>query len=62
MSASNAPVAVVTGASTGIGRSTALALQKAGYKVFGTSRKPMIDGPDGVDMLVCDVTQRPIGC
>ncbi len=57
MSASNAPVAVVTGASTGIGRSTALALQKAGYKVFGTSRKPVIDGPDGVDMLVCDVTR-----
>ena len=32
-------VALVTGASTGIGRATAEALRDAGYRVFGTSRK-----------------------
>ena len=29
---------------------------EAGYKVFGTSRKPTNDGPRGVTMLVADVT------
>lgn len=48
-------VALVTGASSGIGRVTALALKKAGYRVFGTSRKPL-PGPDGITMLTCDVT------
>src|SRR5689334_20290541 len=33
------PVAVVTGASSGIGRATALALVDAGFVVVGTSRK-----------------------
>ena len=32
-------VALVTGASTGIGRATAEALRDAGYRVFGTSRE-----------------------
>ena len=31
--------AFVTGASSGIGKATALALARAGYKVIGTSRK-----------------------
>ncbi|MFM8645761.1 MAG: SDR family NAD(P)-dependent oxidoreductase [Actinomycetota bacterium] len=35
---STAPVAVVTGANSGIGRATALAFAKTGYRVFGTVR------------------------
>jgi NAD(P)-dependent dehydrogenase (short-subunit alcohol dehydrogenase family) len=48
-------VALVTGASSGIGLVTAQALRKDGYRVFGTSRKPAAD-TDGIKMLVCDVT------
>lgn len=50
-------VALVTGASSGIGRATALALEKAGYRVFGTSRRPAANA-DGITMLVCDVTDE----
>jgi NAD(P)-dependent dehydrogenase (short-subunit alcohol dehydrogenase family) len=32
--------AIVTGASSGIGRASAEALAKAGFTVFGTSRRP----------------------
>ena len=56
MSKTERGVALVTGASSGIGRVTAQALRRVGYKVFGTSRKPMADAPDGISMLVCDVT------
>jgi NAD(P)-dependent dehydrogenase (short-subunit alcohol dehydrogenase family) len=49
-------VALVTGASTGIGRVTAKALQNAGFRVFGTSRRAAAEGADGVSMLACDVT------
>jgi NAD(P)-dependent dehydrogenase (short-subunit alcohol dehydrogenase family) len=49
-------VALVTGASSGIGRATAQALRRDGYRVFGTSRKPMPNSADGIAMLVCDVT------
>lgn len=35
---SGTPVAVVTGANSGIGRATALAFARAGYRVFGTVR------------------------
>src|SRR5688572_13383969 len=49
-------VALVTGASSGIGRASAEALARAGFTVFGTSRKTISDGPKGVRMLVCDVT------
>lgn len=50
------PVAVVTGASTGIGHATAATLQKAGFRVFGTSRRAVPQRADGVTMLTCDVT------
>lgn len=48
-------IALVTGASSGIGLVTAQALLRDGYQVFGTSRKPMADIVDGITMLVCDV-------
>ncbi|WP_431320070.1 oxidoreductase [Rhizobium sp. YTU87027] len=48
-------IALVTGASSGIGLVTAQALQRDGYRVFGTSRRPMPDTPDGITMLICDV-------
>jgi NAD(P)-dependent dehydrogenase (short-subunit alcohol dehydrogenase family) len=57
MSNKNNGVAVVTGASSGIGLVTALALVKAGYRVFGTSRKP-VASPQGITMLICDVTDE----
>lgn len=56
MRTSTQPVALVTGASSGIGRASALALQAAGYRVFGTSRKPTTDAPRGMTMLIADVT------
>ncbi len=48
-------VALVTGASSGIGLATARALKRDGYTVFGTSRRPAPNTADGVAMLVCDV-------
>ncbi|HET7425914.1 MAG TPA: oxidoreductase, partial [Gemmatimonadales bacterium] len=50
------PVAIVTGASGGIGEATARALHAVGYRVFGTSRRPPADRPNGVEYLACDVT------
>src|SRR6478672_286517 len=50
-------VALVTGASTGIGRATAKALKDAGFRVFGTSRRAVSEKPDGITMLICDVTE-----
>src|SRR3954465_6633697 len=50
------PVAIVTGASGGIGEATARALQAAGYRVFGTYRRPPATKLAGVEYLVCDVT------
>src|SRR5438034_894613 len=47
--------ALVTGASVGIGLVTAQAMGRNGYRVFGTSRKPMPDTADGITMLICDV-------
>jgi NAD(P)-dependent dehydrogenase (short-subunit alcohol dehydrogenase family) len=50
------PVALVTGASTGIGRAAALALRDAGYTVVGTSRKPASAADlEGVTLLELDV-------
>jgi short-subunit dehydrogenase len=48
-------IALVTGASSGIGLATAAALNRGGYKVYGTSRKPTSGAVQGVTMLVCDV-------
>ena len=51
------PVALVTGASSGIGRAAALALVEAGFEVVGTSRKASGTTPrDGVTFLDLDVT------
>lgn len=56
MTPSSHPVALITGASSGIGRASAFALAKVGYRVFGTSRKPMTAPANGITMLVADVT------
>lgn len=56
MSNNNRGVALVTGASTGIGYASAKALQAAGFRVFGTSRRPAAARTDDVTMLTCDVT------
>jgi len=56
MNKTNLGVALVTGASTGIGHATAKALQNAGFRVFGTSRRAAARRTDGVTMLTCDVT------
>lgn len=56
MTIKNQPVALVTGASSGIGYATAEALAKAGYRVFGASRRPGAHSPAGVIMLTADVT------
>jgi NAD(P)-dependent dehydrogenase (short-subunit alcohol dehydrogenase family) len=50
------PVALVTGASSGIGRAAALALVDAGFSVIGTGRNPANGAaPDGVTLLELDV-------
>lgn len=51
------PVAIVTGASGGIGEATARALAQAGYRVFGTSRKTPPRPTTGVEHVGCDVTR-----
>jgi short-subunit dehydrogenase len=50
-------IALVTGASSGIGLVTAQSLVKAGYRVYGTSRK-QVAGKPGITMLICDVTDK----
>ena len=52
----NLGVALVTGISSGIGNATAKALQSAGFRVFGTSRRAASKRSDGITMLTCDVT------
>src|SRR4051794_11493300 len=49
-------VALVTGASSGIGEATAERLVAAGYKVFGTSRRAAAPGQRSFEMLTLDVT------
>jgi NAD(P)-dependent dehydrogenase (short-subunit alcohol dehydrogenase family) len=50
------PVALVTGASSGIGEATANKLAAAGYKVYGTSRRGGQAGKRPFPMLALDVT------
>ncbi|RNF34381.1 oxidoreductase [Paracoccus methylarcula] len=56
MNKTNPGVALVTGASSGIGHETAKALLNAGYRVFGTSRRADAKGANGITMLASDVT------
>jgi short-subunit dehydrogenase len=56
MNTTNPGVALVTGASSGIGLATANALRNEGFRVFGTSRRATAERADGIIMLACDVT------
>jgi NAD(P)-dependent dehydrogenase (short-subunit alcohol dehydrogenase family) len=54
----NAKTAIVTGASSGIGEATAARLVKAGYRVYGTSRRASQGGERSFAMLELDVTSE----
>lgn len=51
-------VVLITGASSGIGKSTAELLTQKGFIVYGTSRKPKQDSNDGYSMISLDVTDE----
>lgn len=56
MNQTSSKTAIVTGATSGIGLETAKALRAAGYRVFGTSRKPASPAAANARILPCDVT------
>jgi NAD(P)-dependent dehydrogenase (short-subunit alcohol dehydrogenase family) len=51
----NPRVVLITGASSGVGQSTARLLSQRGFTVFGTSRNPSSASIPGVEMLSLDV-------
>lgn len=51
-----AGVALISGASGGIGRAAAERLVNSGWTVYGTSRKADAEAPQGVNMLTLDIT------
>lgn len=57
MTLKNRKIALVTGASSGIGQATADRLAQAGYKVYGTSRRGGERSDRAFEMLALDVTQ-----
>lgn len=57
MTLKNRKIALVTGASSGIGQATAERLAQAGYKVYGTSRRGGERRDRAFEMLPLDVTQ-----
>ncbi|MCM8568188.1 SDR family oxidoreductase [Gramella jeungdoensis] len=55
---SSEKVVLITGASSGIGRSTATYLSDKGFKVYGTSRKPQDSSPYNFSFVKLDVTDK----
>ena len=51
-------VAIVTGASSGIGQAIAARLGGAGFRVFGASRRKVSAAP-GIESMALDVTEEP---